>query len=105
MTPLQCRRIIFKKQCVAAARHYLYGGWRFSMNTKLTLRMDNSLIESAKQYSAESGKSVSKIVADLFTIIKNEKTIKKQNLTPIVQSLKGIMRDKKVSKNDYKKYL
>ncbi len=41
------------------------------MNTNLTLRMDDKLIESAKQYSAQSGKSISKIVADLFTIIQN----------------------------------
>ncbi len=43
------------------------------MITKLTLRMDNNLIESAKEYSAQTGKSVSRIVADLFEIIKNEK--------------------------------
>lgn len=75
------------------------------MNTKLTLRMDDKLIESAKQYSAQSGKSISKIVADLFTIIKNEKTKKQHKLTPTVQSLRGIMRSKKVSGNDYKKHL
>lgn len=75
------------------------------MNTKLTLRMDDKLIESAKQYSARSGKSISKIVADLFTIIKNEKMKKQQKLAPTVQSLKGIMRGKKVSEDNYKKYL
>ncbi len=75
------------------------------MNTKLTLRMDDKLIASAKQYSAHSGKSISKIVADLFTIIKNEKTKKKYKLTPTVKSLKGVMRGEKVSEKDYKKYL
>ncbi|HDK16768.1 MAG TPA: antitoxin, partial [Nitrospirae bacterium] len=29
------------------------------MNTKLTLRLDDNLIESAKKYSAKTGKSVS----------------------------------------------
>jgi hypothetical protein len=75
------------------------------MNTKLTLRMDDKLIESAKQYSARSGKSISKIVADLFTIITNEKMKKQHKLTPTVQSLKGIMRGKKVSEDNYKKHL
>ncbi len=42
------------------------------MNTKLTLRMDNDLIESAKEHSAKTGKSVSRFVSDLFEIIKNE---------------------------------
>jgi hypothetical protein len=51
------------------------------MNTKLTLRMDNDLIESAKEYSAETGKSVSRIVSDLFEIIKNEKLKKEYPFT------------------------
>ena len=75
------------------------------MNTKLTLRMDDKLIESAKQYSVRSGKSISRIVADLFTIIKNEKLKKQPRFTPTVQSLKGIMRGEKVSENNYKKHL
>ena len=43
------------------------------MGTKLTLRMDDNLIASAKEYSARTGKSVSRIVADFFEIIKNDK--------------------------------
>lgn len=74
------------------------------MNTKLTLRLDNNLVESAKQYSARTGKSVSKIVADLFTIISNE-TIRQYDLTPTVASLKGALRGKKTDQSDYKKYL
>jgi len=44
-----------------------------NMNTKLTLRLDDHLIESAKEYSAQTGKSVSKIVSDFFEIIKIKK--------------------------------
>lgn len=75
------------------------------MNTKLTLRLDDHLIKSAKEYSAKSGKSVSKIVADFFVIIKNEKLQKSSSITPTVQSLKGVLKDSKFSENDYKKYL
>lgn len=75
------------------------------MNTKLTLRMDDNLIESAKEYSAKTGKSVSRIVADLFEIIKNEKLKKEYPLTPTVISLKGVLKGKHVEENDYKKYL
>lgn len=75
------------------------------MNTKLTLRMDDNLIESAKQYSAKTGKSVSRIVADLFEIIKNEKMEKKYSITPAVLSLKGALKGKSVDERDYKKYL
>lgn len=75
------------------------------MNTKLTLRMDDKLIESAKQYSSQSGKSISKIVADLFTIITNEKVKKQNEISPTVLSLKGILRGKESSAIDYKKHL
>ena len=36
------------------------------MNTKLTLRLDENLIKSAKNYASSSGKSVSQLVADYF---------------------------------------
>ena len=75
------------------------------MNTKLTLRLDDHLIKSAKEYSAKTGKSVSKIVSDFFVIIKNEKLKKSSSVTPTVQSLKGILKDSDFSEKDYKNYL
>lgn len=67
--------------------------------------MDADLIESAKEYSAQTGKSVSRIVSDLFEIIKNEKIKKEDALTPTVRSLKGILKGKQIDEKDYKKYL
>lgn len=75
------------------------------MKTKLTLRLDDHLIESAKEYSAKTGKSVTKIVSDFFVIIKNEKLNKSYHVTPTVQSLKGILKESNFSEDDYKKYL
>ena len=75
------------------------------MNTKLTLRVDEHLIESAKEYSAQTGKSVSKIISDLFVIIKNEKLNKSSSIAPTVKSLKGILRESKISEDDYKSHL
>jgi hypothetical protein len=75
------------------------------MITKLTLRMDDNLIESAKEYSAQTGKSVSRIVADLFEIIKNERMNTEETLTPTIRSLKGILKGKQGDEKDYKKYL
>jgi hypothetical protein len=67
--------------------------------------MDADLIESAKTYSAQTGKSVSRIVSDLFEIIKNEKIKREDSLAPTVQSLKGILKGKQAKETDYKKYL
>ena len=67
--------------------------------------MDDHLIASAKKYSAQTGKSVSKIVSDFFVIIKNEKLKNSSSITPTVQSLKGILKDSEFSENDYKRHL
>lgn len=75
------------------------------MNTKLTLRLDDHLITSAKEYSAKTGKSVSKIVSDFFVIIKNEKLEENNSITPTVHALKGILKNSNISKNDYHNYL
>ena len=75
------------------------------MNTKLTLRLEDHLIASAKEYSAQTGKSVSRIVSDFFVIIKNEKLKDINPITPTVQSLKGILKQTTFSENDYKKHL
>ena len=75
------------------------------MLSKLTLRMDDKLIESAKKYSSETGKSVSRIVADLFEIIQNEKLKDDNRLSPAVRSLKGILKGKQIDEKDYSDYL
>ena len=75
------------------------------MKTKLTLRLNDDLIKNAKEYSVKSGKPVSRIVADLFTVIKNEKLNKNYKLTPAVKSLKGILHGKRIDESDYKRHI
>ncbi len=75
------------------------------MNTKLILHLDESLIESAKEYSARTGKSMSRIVSDFFQMLKNNNIEKEVPLPPTVQSLKGVLKGSGTDKEDYKKYL
>jgi len=76
------------------------------MQSKLTLRMDDHLIESAKTYSAQSGKSISRIVADLFTLMQHQQQREEQKpLPPTVKSLKGILKGHQVDEGDYRHYL
>ena len=75
------------------------------MNTKLTLRLDDNLIKSAKRYSAKTGKSVSAIVADYFVIIKNEKLGENYSISPTVASLKGVLEGSNFSEADYQNHL
>ena len=57
------------------------------MRTKLTLRLDDELIKSAKQYAKENGKSVSQMVADYFVLLGKKRKANEEDLPPITRSL------------------
>ena len=75
------------------------------MQTKLTLRLEQDLIERAKAYARHSGKSVSQLVADYFALLEEEAQPQLPELTPLVSSLKGALRNAEVSKEVYHRYL
>ena len=75
------------------------------MQTKLTLRLEYQLIEQAKSYAADAGKSVSQIVSDYFKILTLQKTKDTSPSTPITLSLRGILRESKLDEKDYRRYL
>ena len=75
------------------------------MNTKLTLRLDEKLIKSAKNHATTSGKSVSQMVADYFALLDKKPLTDPTQLTPIVKSLKGALKNTSVDETDYKTYL
>jgi predicted CopG family antitoxin len=73
------------------------------MNTKLTLTIEQSVIEKAKKYANEKGRSLSDIIENYLLAITKEDNNETLELTPIVKSLKGSF---KAPKNfDYKKEL
>ncbi|WP_242202543.1 DUF6364 family protein [Aestuariivivens insulae] len=60
------------------------------MNTKLTLTIEKEIIERAKQYAKEKGRSLSDIIENYLKLLtKEESTEHKNTLNPIVKSLKG----------------
>lgn len=75
------------------------------MATKLTLRIDEKLIKQAKNYAKQSGKSLSKLVADFFTLLSSDSERDSYRATPKVESLRGILRDARESPEEYKKHL
>ena len=73
------------------------------MNTKLTLTIEQTIIEKTKKYANGKGRSLSDIVENYLKAITKEDNNESIELTPIVQSLKGTF---KAPKNiDYKKEL
>lgn len=73
------------------------------MQSKLTLRLDESLIQVAKAYAREADKSLSQIVADYFIVLaakKEESASDFDLLPPITRSLVGSVQIEKVVDDD-----
>ena len=76
------------------------------MHTKLTLRLEADLVQRAKSFAKKTGKSVSRIVADYFTVLERPpKQDKPLSWPPLVRSLKGSLRRARVDEKDYRRYL
>lgn len=75
------------------------------MNTKLTLRLDDRLIRRAKRYSRRSGKSVSQLVADYFSLIDAEEEIPGTKVSPRVRSLIGGFKGATATEEDHRRHL
>jgi hypothetical protein len=73
------------------------------MNTKLTLRLDAELIASAKRHSAESGRSISQLVADFFALIDTQDG--DVEITPRVRALRGVLAGSGLEESDYRRHL
>lgn len=82
------------------------------MHTKLTLSIEQSLIEKAKLYARGKGRSLSDIVENYLKVLTREDVDVDIEITPIVKSLKGTFKapedfdyKKELSKKLSKKYL
>lgn len=82
------------------------------MNTKLTLTIEHTLIEKAKKYAKEKGRSLSDIIENYLKVMINDDNPKVIDSTPITSSLRGAFKapqdvdyEKELSKELSKKYL
>jgi len=74
----------------------------YGMQSKLTLRMDESVIRKAKRLAKKRGKSVSRIVSEYITEEPDEKMV--DELPPFTASMVGVL-GRAVEEQDYKKHL
>jgi len=72
------------------------------MNTKLTLTIEQSIIEKAKSYAKGKGRSLSDIIENYLKAITKEQSVV-EDISPIVSSLRGSF--KSPESFDYKKEL
>ena len=64
------------------------------MQTKLTLRLEEDIINKIKMHAAKQDQSLSKFTETLFRKILNVDKIDTEKLTPIVKKYKGILKNK-----------
>jgi hypothetical protein len=77
------------------------------MDTKLTLKLNQSVIEKAKFYAKARKTSVSKLIENYLQSITENSSNNKQDITPVVKSLSGIIKLPKNydSKKEYADFL
>ncbi len=76
------------------------------MDTKLTLKLEQNIIEQAKDYAKENSTSLSELFENyLHNIVTKNK--QQENITPLVRSLSGIVKldDVNNHKDKYADYL
>ena len=74
------------------------------MQTKLTLRIEQELIDNAKKHSAQTGRSISQLIASFLALIDQN------NTTPTTPSaritkLRGSLKNPNFDEQTYKDYL
>jgi len=73
------------------------------VNTKLTMRLDQELIARAKRHSADTGRSVSQLVAYFFSLIEAQDS--GVEITPRVRVLRGVLAGSGLDEDDYRRHL
>ncbi|MBI5474825.1 MAG: antitoxin [Ignavibacteriae bacterium] len=66
------------------------------MNTKLTLKLDASVIRQAKRHARKNGKTLSGAVEDYFRRLTNRPAKDDRSLPPTVKRLAGVLRRSKI---------
>ena len=75
------------------------------MDTKLTLKLDKSIIDKAKEYAKEKNISLSKMIENYLQALTNKRS-KKIEISPLVESLIGVISPQEFDdKKDYTNYL
>ena len=65
------------------------------MNTKLTLTIEQEVIQKAKKYAKGKGRSLSDIIENYLKMVTKDDSSDGVKLTPLVKSLKGSFRESK----------
>jgi hypothetical protein len=67
------------------------------METKLTLKLDKTVIETAKQYAEKNNRSLSRLVENFFRNLTSSEISRKKH-SPVVESLTGMISEDEAEK-------
>ena len=73
------------------------------MQTKLTLRIEEQLIERAKAHAKKRGKSISQMVAEYFALL--DRDDRPETLAPLTRSLHGALGGTAVDEHTSREHL
>lgn len=74
------------------------------MKTKLTVKMDQTIIHSAKQFAEKEQTSLSRLIEDFFTQLTSTRPTQQRDRLGAVGELMGILRGKRIrSARQYRK--
>lgn len=74
------------------------------MSTKLTLNLNKEIIEEAKSYAKSHQTSLSKLIENYLSSL-TRVSKKKSPVSPLVESLTGIIPSEYDEKKDYREYI
>ena len=76
------------------------------MKAKLTLSVEEGLVEKAKRHAEARGTSVSKLVERYFSLMGQQApAADRSDNSAFTRSLRGIVSDREVTEEDYYRYL
>jgi hypothetical protein len=67
------------------------------METKLTLKLDKTVIETAKQYAEKNNRSLSRLVENFFRNLTSSDISRKKH-SPLVESLTGMISEEEAER-------
>lgn len=74
------------------------------MDTKLTLKLNQEIIEKAKEYAKNKNTSLSKLIENVLSRMTASDDFNPK-ITPLVDGLSGIIDANEINEDDYRSYL
>jgi hypothetical protein len=72
---------------------------------KLTLSVDEDVVQRAKRYAARRGTSVSRLVERYLQLISRPPRLDVEDLPPVLARLRGVLKSSRLDETDYRRYL